>query len=155
MSFAPVSLEQLTDEEKEKIVGFGKKEVFRGLWLYFIPALIIGYAVVYINGHYMGLGLEDPTERSVINLALVILAVVPIRLFINSIVRLKNAHNAWQKKIIRGKITSREGKFIVISGQKIIPGSFAGQFSGEGFYIVTMSTVGNYILSVEKKEEAP
>lgn len=116
----PISLENLSESEKDLIVSEAQKGIKMGLLLYMLPFLLFGYAMFYVNNHYMSLGLaENENLRSFINVSLVILTILPARLFVNTILRYRKASNSWQKKMIRGKVVSKNGKTIVVAGQKI------------------------------------
>ena len=120
MQMPPVSLENLTEAEKDLLVAEAQKGIKKGLFMYIPPMLIFGYAMVYMNNHYMTLGLTDRENlRSVLNLLFVILTILPIRLLVNTFLRYRKAANSWQKKVIRGKIVSKNGNTIVVANQKI------------------------------------
>lgn len=120
MQTPPVSLENLTEAEKELITNEAQKGIKKGLIMFIAPILIFGYAMIYMNNHYMSLGLtEQENLRSVLNLVLVILTILPMRLLVNTFLRFRKATNSWQKKVIRGKVVSKNGKTIVVANQKI------------------------------------
>lgn len=120
MHTPPISLENLNEAEKDLILAEAQKGIKKGLFMFIAPILIFGYAMIYMNNHYMSLGLaEEENLRSVLNLALVILTILPMRLLVNTFLRYRKAASSWQKKVIRGKVVSKNGKTILVAGQKI------------------------------------
>lgn len=151
MSTAPVSLENLTEAEKDRIVNEAQKGIRTGLFLYIIPFLVFGFAIYYINMHYITLGLK-PHENwhSAINVSLVILCILPARLFVNTVLRFRKASNSWQKKTIRGKVVSKKGRVILVAGQKIrLDANQAASVKTGDDVIASISVALDYTLSFE------
>ncbi|GAB4134742.1 MAG: hypothetical protein Fur0041_08310 [Bacteroidia bacterium] len=147
----PVSLADITNEEKEMLVRFARKKVMNGIPLYLGPFLLCALAVLYINLNAIPMGLNGTTLLEVLNFLLVVLAVLPARLFVNHILFLKKSAGAWQKKIVRGKIHGKEGHTIYVSGQKIrLNAEQASDLKNEDFVEVGMNTQGNFVLYIHK-----
>src|SRR5574337_508313 len=102
MEHKPVQLENLADDEKKIVIEAAQKNMTRGIGIFLVPFFVLGFLLFYINNHYMGLGLTNENLRSVINVVLAIVTVLSARLFVNTVLRLRKARAAWQKKVFRG-----------------------------------------------------
>ncbi len=116
----PIQLVNLSQEEKDRIATLSQKKMVRGITIFLIPFVVFGALVAYVNLEYEKLGLNDnPELRSWLNVILVFLTILPARLFVNVLLRHRKAINAWQKKVIKGKIQAKEGKLITVVNQKV------------------------------------
>jgi hypothetical protein len=107
--------------------------------------------VAYENLHYDKFGLGDKPElRSWINVALVFLTLLPARLFVNVLLRHRKAINAWQKKVIKGKIQAKDGKIITLVNQKVKLDSQQAEKAKVGDDVVlSMMPNGDFVLDIE------
>ncbi len=152
MQQPPVSLVNLSQEEKDKVAALAQRDLVRGALIYLIPFVVFITAVIYINQNYLTLGLEDPNVRSFLNIGLVFLAILPARLFVNVVLRYRKSLNAWQKKVIRGKVVDKQGKMIFVSNQKVrLDEANAAKVKTGDEVVVSLSTVSNTILDFEVK----
>ena len=147
----PISLVNLTQEEKDHIAAISQKNMVRGITMYLIPFLLCGMAVAYENTHYEKFGLGDnPDLRSWVNVGLVFLTILPARLFVNVILRHRKVTNAWQKKVIKGKIQAKDGKIITLVNQKVkLSAEQAEKVKAGDDVIVSAMPGGEFVLSVE------
>jgi hypothetical protein len=152
MQQPPVSLVNLSEEEKDKVAALAQRSLVRGSVMYLIPFFVFGFLVWYVNHHHVSLGLSDPNVRSFLNIGLVFLAILPARLFVNVVLRYRKSLNAWQKKVIRGKVVDKQGKVIFVSNQKIrLDEANAARVKTGDEVVVSLSTVNNAILDFEVK----
>lgn len=151
MHHPPISLENLTEQEKDLIIGAAKKKMIRGIGFYLVPFVVFGYLMFYVNNHYMSLGLDEKENlRSFINVMIVLLTILPARLFVNTVLRYRKALNAWQKKVFRGKITGKEGRSVFIAGQKLkLSPEQASTVNVDDEVIIGVSNVDDLVLSVD------
>lgn len=151
MQQPPITLVNLSEAEKDKIAEVSQRNMVRGITLYIIPFLLFGALIWYVNLNYVQLGLEQrDTLREWINVGLVFLTILPARLFVNVILRHRKATNAWQKKVFRGKITSKDGKIITLVNQKIkLSEEEAARVKTGDDVILSISTTGEVILELE------
>lgn len=147
----PISLVNLTQEEKDRIAAISQKNMMRGITMYLIPFLVCGALVAYENTHYEKFGLGDkPDLRSWVNVGLVFLTILPARLFVNVILRHRKVINAWQKKVIKGKIQSKDGKIITLVNQKVkLSAEQAEKVKVGDDVIVSAMPGGEFVLDVE------
>jgi hypothetical protein len=151
MQQPPISLENLTGAEKEQIVQAAQKNLVRGIGIFLVPFFIMVFVLFYLNNHWMSLGMENGDLRGYLNVALVLVTVFPARLFVNTIVRFRKSQSAWQKKIFRGKISSKNGRVIVIANQKVkLTPELAEKINAGDEAIVAINHSDNYPLYVEK-----
>jgi hypothetical protein len=149
MKQPPITLVNLTQEEKDRIAAISQKNVVRGIFFYLIPFLLFGLVVVYINLHFEKLNLTD-TVREWVNLGLVLITILPARLFVNVILRHRKSTNAWQKKVIKGKIQAKEGKIITLVNQKVkLNAEQAEKVKVNDDVIVSAMPGGEFVLDVE------
>jgi hypothetical protein len=146
----PVSLENISEAEKTALTEHAKKGIIRGIGFFIVPFILMIWVISYVNNHWLSLGLEDESMRGVINLGLVMLAVVPARLFVSTLLRFRKANAAWQKKVIRGPVTSKNGNTIIVANQKIkLNAGLAAKVNEGANVVVEMSTNTDYVFSVE------
>ena len=119
MQQPPVSLQNLTPAEKERVIEAAQKKMARGIGIFLVPFFLLGALLFYINFNYIELGLDNDNLHAFINVTLVFLTILPARLFINTVLRYRKALNAWQKKVFHGKVSGKSGKIILINGQKV------------------------------------
>lgn len=151
MNQPPISLVNLAEEEKDRIADLSQKNLVRGITMYLIPFVLFGFLLGYENVYYEKFGLEDkPDLREWLNVGLVFLAILPARLFVNVLLRHRKAVNAWQKKVIRGKITDINGKIITLVNQKVKLGTEeAAKLKVDDEVIVSLLPSGDVVLGVE------
>jgi hypothetical protein len=151
MNQPPISLVNLSEKEKDKAAEISQKKLVRGITMYLIPFVLFGFLVAYVNVHYEKFGLDDkPDLREWINVGLVFLTILPARLFVNVLLRHRKAVNAWQKKVIRGKITNIKGNVITLVNQKIkLHAEDLSKVKVDDEVIVSALPSGDIILSVE------
>ncbi|CAN5427787.1 hypothetical protein BH09BAC5_BH09BAC5_02530 [soil metagenome] len=147
----PITLVNLTPEEKERIEEISRKQMVRGITIYLIPFIIFGFLVGYTNVFYEKFGMgENPDLRGWVNVGLVFLTILPARLFVNVILRRKKVMNAWQKKVIRGVIQAKEGKIITAVNQKIkLSAEQADKVKTGDNVIVSAMPGGEFVLDIE------
>jgi hypothetical protein len=147
----PIQLVNLTQEEKDRIAEISRKKMVRGITMYLIPFVVFGFLVAYENLHYDQFGLGDKPElRSWINVALVFLTLLPARLFVNVLLRHRKAINAWQKKVIKGKIQAKDGKVITLVNQKVkLDRHQAEKVKVGDDVIVSMMPSGDFVLDID------
>lgn len=151
----PISLVNLTNEEKDKLAEATQRKLKQGIYTYLIPFIVLAVIVAYTNIYSEKLGLYDsPNLREWLNLALVIITILPARLYVNVLLRHRKVANAWQKKVIRGKVQAKEGKIMTVANQriKLSPEEIA-KWNVNDFVIVSISTSGDFVLGVEKGVE--
>ena len=157
MQHPPVSLENLSEQEKIVLVEDARKGIVRGIFFFLIPFGIFGFLMFYVNNHYMGLGLDKQENlRATINVLLVVLTILPARLFVNTVLRFRKANNAWQKKVFRGTVTNKEGRTIFIGHHKVkVTAQQAAPVNNGDEVMISIASAGDYPLGVEivKKEE--
>lgn len=151
MHHPPVSLEALSEQEKDKMLVAAKKRINQGVIFYLVPFVVFGYAIFYVNNHYMGLGLDQRENlRSFINVLMVIGCILPARLFVNTVLRYRKSANAWQKKVFRGKIQAKEGRTVTIANQRLkLTTEMAAQLKVDDEVILAVSTVDQMPLSLD------
>ncbi len=151
----PISLVNLSNEEKDIYALASRKNLMKGIYIYLIPFVVFGCVVAYINMYSEKLGLYDhPDFSEWLNVGLVFLTILPARFFVNVILRHRKATNAWQKKVIRGQIQSLDGKIITVANQKIkLSPAEISKWKINDFVIISISTTGDYVFSVEKGVE--
>ena len=150
MKHPPISLANLSDEEKEKYAAASQKQMVKGITMYIVPFVVFGFCVWYVNIHYDNIGLTDPDLRGWISVILVFLTILPARFFVNVMIRHRKATNAWQKKIFRGKVLSKEGNIIMINSQKIkLTKEYADKVKVGDDVKLSLSTVGDFVFNVE------
>lgn len=151
----PVSLANISEEEKERYKVFARKKMVQGITIFLVPFVLFGTLTGLVNVYPDQFGLYDkPDLREYINLGLVLLTIIPARLYVNVILRNKRAANAWQKKIIRGKVMANDGKMVVVANQKIKMNAEEIKKCGlNEFVVITISTTGDYIFDIEKGSE--
>ena len=151
----PVSLVNLSNAEKEILAEASQRKLVKGITLYLIPFILFGTVVALVNVYNEKLGLYDsPNLREWLNVGLVFLTILPARLFVNVLLRHRKIVNAWQKKIIRGKILAKDGKIITVANQKIkLSAEEAAKWNVNDYVIISASTTGDFIFSVEKGTE--
>jgi hypothetical protein len=147
----PITLVNLTQEEKDRIAELSQKNMVRGITMYLIPFVVFGFLVGYENMHYEKFGLADrPELRSWVNVGLVFLTLLPARLFVNVLLRHRKAINAWQKKLIKGKIQAKDGKIITLVNQKVkLNAEQAEKVKVGDDVIVSVMTSGDFVLEVQ------
>jgi len=120
MNKVPVSLVNLSSQEKVKAAEMSTLLLKRGILMYFLPFIFFTCFVGFFNVKKEVFGLEESPEiQQWINVAFVFLTILLARLFVNILLQHKKATNAWQKKVIRGKIVLLKGKQITVANQKI------------------------------------
>lgn len=120
MNKVPVSLVNLSAQEKVKAAEISTQLLKRGIVMYLIPFIFLGCFVGFFNVKKEVFGLEESPEiQQWINVGIVFLTILLARLFVNILLQHKKATNAWQKKVIRGKIVIINGKQITVANQKI------------------------------------
>ena len=150
MKHPPISLVNLSNGEKEQYAAASRKIMVKGITMYIIPFVVFGFCVWYVNIHYDNIGLTDPDLRGWISVALVFLTILPARFFVNVMIRHGKATNAWQKKIFRGKVLSKEGNIISINNQKIkLTKEFTDKVKVGDDIKLSLSTTGDFVFSVE------
>ena len=147
----PITLVNLTQEEKDRIAAISQKNMVRGITMYLIPFLVFGTLVAYTNLHYEKFGLGDkPDLRSWVNVGLVFLTILPARLFVNVILRHRKVTNAWQKKVIKGKIQAKDGKIITLVNQKVkLDAEQAEKVKVGDDVVVSVMPGGEFVLDIE------
>ena len=137
MQHPPVSLENLSEEEKNVLVEHARKGIVRGAIFFLTPFFVFGFLMFYVNNHYMDLGLDKQENlRATINVLLVVLTILPARLFVNTVLRFRKANNAWQKKVFRGTVTNKEGRTIFIGLGAAVIANFGWVFYLFGLFLV-------------------
>jgi hypothetical protein len=151
----PISLVNLSDEEKERYAEASQRKMVKGITMYLIPFVLFGFITAYVNIYSEKVGLYDhPDLREWLNLALVIITILPARLFVNVILRNRKAGNAWQKKLIRGKIMAKDGKSILVAGEKIkLSPEELAKWNVNDYVIISASTTLDFVFAVEKGSE--
>ena len=151
MQKPPISLENLTQGEKDLVSSFAYKKLQRSLIIYIPIMVIFGFSVWYLNEHYMWLGIEDYNTRGGLNLALVLLSVLSARLLVSAFMDYKKATGAWQKKIFRGKIQEVEKNFVMIVNQKVkIPAEQLAQIKKDDEVEIAISPSGGIFIYMNK-----
>ncbi len=147
----PIQLVNLSQEEKDRIAVLSQKKMVRGITMFLIPFVVFGCLVAYINLNYEKIGLGDKPElRSWLNVILVFLTILPARLFVNVLLRHRKAINAWQKKVIKGKIQAKEGKIITLVNQKVKLDAIQAEKVKPGDdVIVSVMPNGDFVLDIE------
>jgi hypothetical protein len=147
----PVALVNLTQEEKDRIAVISQKSIKRGLLIYFIPFVVFGALVAYINVNSIEIGIVDkPNLHGTLNVVLAILSLLCARLFVNVIMAHQKAINAWQKKVIKGKIQSKEGKIITVANQKVkLDNEQAQKVNTGDDVIVSVMPGGEFVLNID------
>lgn len=158
MQHPPVSLENLSEEEKNVLVEHARKGIVRGAIVFLLPFFIFGFLMFYVNNHYMELGLDKQENlRAFINVMLVLLTILPARLFVNTVLRFRKANNAWQKKVYRGTVNRKEGRTILVGNHKVrVTAEQAASVHTGDEVTVSIASAGDFPLGVEavKKENA-
>ncbi|MCX6312761.1 MAG: hypothetical protein NT084_14155 [Bacteroidetes bacterium] len=151
MNQPPIALVKLNSEEKDQIAVLSHKNLVKGITMYLIPFVLFGFLVAYENLYYEKFGLQEHQSlREWLNVILVFLTILPARLFVNVLLNHKKCSNAWQKKVIRGKITQIDGKIITCVNQKIrLTAEQIVKVKVNDEVIVSAVPFGNIILSVE------
>lgn len=90
----------------------------RGILMYFYHSFFTCFVGFLMKKEVFGLE-ESPEIQQWINVAFVFLTILLARLFVNILLQHKKATNAWQKKVIRGKIVLLKGRQITVANQKI------------------------------------
>ncbi|MDQ3111264.1 MAG: hypothetical protein M3R17_15350 [Bacteroidota bacterium] len=146
----PVALVNLTQEEKDRIAVISQKSIKRGILIYFIPFVVFGALVAYINVNSIELGIVDkPNLHGSLNVALAILSLLSARLFVNVVIAHQKAINAWQKKVIKGKIQAKDGKIITVVNQKVkLDNEQAEKVKAGDDVIVSVMPGGEFVLDV-------
>jgi hypothetical protein len=154
MNQPPVTLESLSENEKEQLITIARKGVVRGAFMYLIPFFFFLWIVIYMNNYPSAFNLEHNADlRGWLNLILVLLIVIPIRLFVNTVMVYRKANNAWQKKVVRGKVEAVSENSLLLVGMKInFPIGYAEKIAVGEEVIASISTTGNFTFSIEKKE---
>jgi hypothetical protein len=150
MKHPPISLANLSNDEKEKYAIASQKNMVKGITMYIIPFVVFGFLVWYVNMHNEKIGLTNPDVRSWVNVALVFLTILPARFFVNVMLRHRKATSAWQKKIFRGKIAGKEGNIITLNNQKIkLPKEEIEKVKVGDDVKISISTTGDFVFAVE------
>lgn len=151
MKYAPISLVNLSVEEKNKIDQLSHRNMVRGITMYLIPFVLFGVLVAYTNVYPDKFGLlAKPDLRAWVNVALVFLTILPARLFVNVILRYRKSSNAYQKKVIRGTITRIDGRIITCVNQKIkLSAEQVASVKENDEVIISVTPSGGMVLSVE------
>ncbi len=151
MNQPPIQLVNLNQEEKDRISIIAHRNMVRGITTYLIPFVLFGCGVAYINLQYEKIGLsQHPDLREFLNVILVILTILPARLFVNVILRHKKATHAWQKKVIKGKIQSKDGKIITLVNQKVkLNAAQAEKVKVDDEVVVSAMPSGDFVLDIE------
>ncbi|HET6992258.1 MAG TPA: hypothetical protein VFJ43_13075 [Bacteroidia bacterium] len=151
MNQPPITLVNLSEQEKEKIAEISHRNMVRGITMYLIPFVIFGFCVAYSNIYAEKFGLDQkPDLREWLNVGLVFLTILPARLFVNVILRHRKSSNAWQKKVIRGKITEIKGNIITLVNQKIkLNAEDISRLKTDNEVIVSVLPSGDIVLRVE------
>ncbi|MEO5643222.1 MAG: hypothetical protein ABIQ40_15210 [Bacteroidia bacterium] len=147
----PVQLVNLSQEEKDRIAELSQKKMVRGITMYLIPFVVFGFLVAYENLHYEQFGLADKPElRSWVNVGLVFLTLLPARLFVNVLLLHRKATNAWQKKVMKGKIQAKDGKMITLVNQKVkLTQAQADKVNTGDDVILAVMPNGDFVLDIE------
>jgi hypothetical protein len=108
--------------------------------------------LAYLNTNYIQLGLQNEDNiLGFVNFVLVILAVLPARLFINRVIAFSKANNAWQKRVVRGTIQGIKGNAVFVSGQKIrLSAEQLGRVAVQQEVEIGMNTQGTVVIYVRK-----
>ncbi|MBI3511995.1 MAG: hypothetical protein HY064_15155 [Bacteroidetes bacterium] len=147
-----VTLENITEAEKDILAVKAKKEMNTKIYIFVPCFLVSGYAVFYVNGHYMGLGLENENLRSFINVSLVILTLLPMRLLVGAVIRYRKTLAFWQKKVFRGVIDFIDGNVVQISNQRIkIPAEEIKKLKPGEEVMICTTVSGDLFISISKK----
>lgn len=155
MKQLPVSLQDLTASDKEKLMTIVQRKLILGLGIFLLPFLIIMGFVIYANNNVEKLGLQDENVRGTINLVGVLVALLFLRFFANLIIDWRKASSSWQKKIIRGEITGKKRKTLYIAGQEINTSDFnIESYQPNDEVLVEVSVAGEHILLLQKLSSA-
>lgn len=151
MQHPPVSLENLSEEEKNVLVESARKGIVRGAVFFLVPFLVFGFLMFYVNNHYMALGLDKKDDlRGFINVMLVLLTILPARLFVNTVLRFRKASNAWQKKVYRGTVNRKEGRTLLVGNHKVkVTAEQAASVNTGDEVAVSIASAGDFPLGVE------
>lgn len=152
MYHKPVSLEDLPQEEKDILVAAARRSLYAGLAINIVPFLMASVGLAYLNTNYIQLGLQNEDNiLGFVNFVLVILAVLPARLFINRVIAFSKANNAWQKKVVRGTIQGIKGNAVFVSGQKIrLSAEQLSQVAVQQEVQIGMNTQGTVVIYIRK-----
>lgn len=147
----PIQLVNLTQEEKDRIAVISQKKMVRGITMYLIPFVVFGFLVAYSNYYSERFGLTDKPElRSWVNVLLVFLTLLPARLFVNVLLRHRKAVNAWQKKVMKGKIQAKDGKIITLVNQKVkLDAEQAAKVKVGDEVILSVMPNGDFVLDID------
>ena len=148
-------MEDFSPGEKDKLTAITKKEMIGGVIYFLLPFLLIIGTVIYLNLHWLEFQMDNDTLREIINVVLVIGAVLPARLFVGKVIQHSKAANAWKKKVVRGKITGKDGNTFYVAGQKLkFTSDLAGQFQVDDEVEVSVAMVNDIVIGCEKKMNA-
>lgn len=147
----PIQLVNLSQEEKDRIAELSQKKMVRGITMYLIPFVVFGCLVAYSNLHPDTFGLrERPELQSWVNVFLVFLTLLPARMFVNVLLRHRKATNAWQKKVIKGKIQAKDGKIITLVNQKVkLSAEQADKVKVDDDVVLSVMPSGDFVLDIE------
>jgi hypothetical protein len=102
-----------------------------------------------VNSIELGI-VDNPTLLGWSNIILVILSLLSARLFVNVVMAHQKAINAWQKKVIKGKIQAKDGKIITVVNQKVkLDKEQAEKVNTGDDVIVSVMPGGEFVLSID------
>lgn len=148
----PVTLQDLTSADKEKLMKTLSKRTIRAGIIYLPVFLIVGWVVIYVNNNYETLGIYQENVRGVISVAGVLISLLALRLFANYVIAHGKAARSWQKKVLNGEITGIKNKTVFAAGQEFeVPAELLKDLKPGDEITAEISVAGNYLIHLEKR----
>lgn len=148
----PVTLQDLTSSDKEKLMKIAGKHTVRAGVVYLPVFLIVGGIVIYVNNNYEKLGLQSESLRGTISVVGVLISLLALRLFANYVIAQGKAARSWQKKVINAEVTGIKNNKVFAGGQEFeLPAGNSYQLQPGDEIFAELSVAGNYLLHLEKR----
>jgi hypothetical protein len=146
-----ISLQQLKDSDRALILRHARKGLVQGILFFLVPFLLFISVVIYINLHWMALGMKNDDARGYLNVALVLLAILPVRLFASRLIAYLKESKGWQKKIVRGIIHGQQEHTVFIGKLKLaLPPELATGLQVDDTIEAELSAVSGLVFKVTR-----
>ena len=115
---------------------------------FFVPIVIAAAAAIWYVNTSTDIKIEDNT-LGFLNLLLVIIALLPGRLYVNQVIAFFKDKNSFQKKIYRGTVAAIDGGVVTINSYELKIGkAYAGKLQKGMQAEVHLSMNSNIVLSI-------
>lgn len=116
-TFFSARLDNITDVEKTILAAKLKNKLLKQSLIYIPIAILSFIIIIQTNFHYL-VG-DNETTRAVVNIVFVFAGVFSLRLYIAFLILYSKEKNAWQKKIITGKVLAKGTGWLKIGAEKL------------------------------------